>query len=105
MPEKLTPAQILHLSEIIEYRIDELIDTLSSENSRSQNQGIMDILRIDIDIRDSLEKMIRFVEKELISTTSYSPGQKIVLICGFPVGMMRSTNLALIHTIGSLDSA
>ena len=54
---------------------------------------------------DSLEKMIRFVEKELISTTTYSPGQKIVLICGFPVGMMRSTNLALIHTIGSLDSA
>jgi hypothetical protein len=31
------------------------------------------------------------------------PGQKVVVISGFPIGAMRSTNLALMHTIGSLD--
>lgn len=56
-----------------------------------------------VPLSSSLEEMIRHVEKELISYTSLSPGQKIVLICGFPIGAMRSTNLALIHTIGSLD--
>ena len=53
---------------------------------------------------NSLEEMIQFVEKEIISLTAIVPGQKIVLICGFPVGAMRSTNLALIHTIGGIDS-
>jgi hypothetical protein len=30
------------------------------------------------------------------------PGQKVVLISGFPISAMGMPNLALLHTIGSL---
>ena len=52
---------------------------------------------------NSLEEMIHHVEDALILNTSMEPGQKVVVISGFPIGAMRSTNLALMHTIGSLD--
>lgn len=51
---------------------------------------------------DTLEEMIKYVEESLISYPGIKEGEKIVLICGFPVGAMRATNLALMHTIGSL---
>jgi len=52
----------------------------------------------------SLEDMIKHVEKALINFTKISAGQKVVLVSGFPIGAMRSTNLALLHTVGSLDN-
>jgi len=51
---------------------------------------------------DTLEDMIRHVEKTLLSLPAIKEGQKVVMISGFPIGAMRSTNLALLHTIGSL---
>jgi len=51
---------------------------------------------------NTLEDMILNVEKTLIGSMNYESGQRVVLISGFPVGAMRSTNLALLHTIGSL---
>ena len=51
---------------------------------------------------DTLEKMIKHVEKTLLSLPDVENGQKVVIISGFPIGAMRSTNLALLHTIGSL---
>jgi len=51
---------------------------------------------------DTLEDMILNVEKNLVGQMGYEAGQRVVLISGFPVGAMRSTNLALLHTIGSL---
>lgn len=52
---------------------------------------------------NSLEDMIYHVEKALLESTSMKPGNKVVLISGFPIGAMRSTNLALLHTIGSIE--
>jgi len=52
---------------------------------------------------NSIEEMIRYVENVLINKLSYSNGHKVVFISGFPIGAMRSTNLAMIHTIGSLE--
>ena len=49
-----------------------------------------------------LEDMIHHVEEHLVGQMNYKPGQRVVLISGFPIGAMRSTNLALLHTIGSL---
>jgi len=51
---------------------------------------------------NSLEDMISHVEETLIEIMNFQPGQRVVLISGFPIGAMRSTNLALIHTIGSI---
>jgi pyruvate kinase len=53
---------------------------------------------------NSLEEMIQHVEDALLSSTSLQKGQKVVFISGFPIGAMRSTNLALLHTIGSLKA-
>ena len=51
---------------------------------------------------DTMEEMIQHVEKTLLSLPDIKSGQKVVMISGFPIGAMRSTNLALLHTIGSL---
>ena len=51
---------------------------------------------------NSLEEMIQHVEEALLSSTTLKNGQKVVFISGFPIGAMRSTNLALLHTIGSM---
>jgi len=53
---------------------------------------------------NSLEDMIRHVEKALLKFANIQPGQKVIMISGFPIGAMRPTNLALLHTIGSLDN-
>ncbi len=53
---------------------------------------------------NSLEEMIQHVEEALLVSTSLKKGQKVVFISGFPIGAMRSTNLALLHTIGSLNN-
>ncbi len=49
---------------------------------------------------DSLETMLAHVENTMIAQTALEAGQQVVLICGYPVGAMRPTNLALLHTIG-----
>jgi hypothetical protein len=38
----------------------------------------------------------------LLSIPEMKRGQKVVMISGFPIGAMRPTNLALLHTIGSI---
>jgi len=52
---------------------------------------------------NTLEDMIHHVEETLIHTMRFESGQRLVLISGFPIGAMRPTNLALLHTIGSLE--
>lgn len=53
---------------------------------------------------NTLEDMIRHVEQALMEFSDIHKGQKVVMISGFPIGAMRSTNLALIHTIGSMEN-
>ena len=51
----------------------------------------------------SLENMIHHVEKALLKFANIQPGEKVIMISGFPIGVMRPTNLAILHTIGELD--
>ncbi len=48
---------------------------------------------------NDLETMLAHVESAMIAETPIQPGQQVVLICGYPVGTMRPTNLALLHTV------
>ncbi|RMF44986.1 MAG: pyruvate kinase [Anaerolineae bacterium] len=49
---------------------------------------------------NTMETMLAHVENAMIAETALEAGQQVVLICGYPVGTMRPTNLALLHTIG-----
>lgn len=49
----------------------------------------------------TLEDMIHHVEDTMFECTDIKKGEKVVIVSGFPIGVMRSTNLALLHTIGS----
>ncbi len=50
----------------------------------------------------TIKSMLADVEETMMKTTSIQAGQRVVLICGFPVDQVRPTNLALLHTVGSL---
>lgn len=50
---------------------------------------------------DTLETMIKHLETAIATATDLKPGQKVVLISGFPVGAMRQPNLALLYTLGN----
>jgi pyruvate kinase len=49
----------------------------------------------------TIKAMLVEVESAILASNPISPGQQVVLICGFPVDQVRPTNLALLHTIGS----
>jgi pyruvate kinase len=48
----------------------------------------------------SVETMLEDVEAVLASSQLVRPGQQVVLICGYPVGQVCPTNMALLHTVG-----
>ena len=52
---------------------------------------------------DTMEQMLRVVEAAMVTATPLRTGQQFVLLSGFPVGAKRQANIALLHTIGSLD--
>ncbi len=49
----------------------------------------------------TVETMLAHVETALMASSNLTPGQQVVLLSGFPVGMMREPNFALLYTIGS----
>ena len=49
---------------------------------------------------NTLEEMIDYVDSALIRSDVVHHGDQVVLICGFPVGALRSPNMALLHTVG-----
>ncbi|MGV8027294.1 MAG: pyruvate kinase [Anaerolineaceae bacterium] len=53
---------------------------------------------------NTLKDMITHVEETMFKYTDIKEGQKVIIVSGFPIGAMRSTNLALLHTIGSLQN-
>jgi pyruvate kinase len=55
-----------------------------------------------VPLSETLKEMIIHVEEALFISGELKIGQKVVLISGFPINEMRSTNLALLHTIGSI---
>ncbi len=49
----------------------------------------------------TVETMLAHVEAALLASSNLTPGEQVVLISGFPVGVMREPNFALLYTIGS----
>lgn len=50
----------------------------------------------------TVKAMLADVEKAMMADGSIKAGQQVVLICGFPVNQARPTNMALLHTVGSI---
>jgi pyruvate kinase len=48
---------------------------------------------------DSIEDMLRDVERTMLECGLVEAGQQVVLICGYPIQQARPTNLALLHTV------
>jgi pyruvate kinase len=48
---------------------------------------------------NTVEEMYRCVEAALRDSGMVKPGQQVVLVCGFPLGEMRTPNMALLHTV------
>lgn len=49
----------------------------------------------------TVETMLAHVEAAMTASSDLSPGEQVVLISGFPVGLMREPNFALLYTVGS----
>jgi pyruvate kinase len=49
----------------------------------------------------TVESMLAHVDTAIMASSNLASGQQIVVIAGFPVGMMRDPNFALLYTIGS----
>jgi pyruvate kinase len=49
---------------------------------------------------DTMEGLLDHVDAAMIRATPIKPGQKVVMISGFPVGAMRPPNFALLYTVG-----
>jgi pyruvate kinase len=53
-----------------------------------------------IEFANSLEEMLDHVDAALMRSDVVRPGDQVVLVCGFPLGALRQTNMALLHTVG-----
>ncbi len=53
---------------------------------------------------DTIEDMIHVVETELLSRSLIQPAQQVILLLGYPIHQNCPTNLALLHSIGSLSN-
>jgi pyruvate kinase len=49
----------------------------------------------------AMEDMLHHVDAAMLQNAMVKPGQQVVLVCGFPVGALRTPNMALLHTVGS----
>lgn len=49
---------------------------------------------------NTVEDMLRHVDAAMLQSEMVKPGQQVVLVCGFPVGALRTPNMALLHTVG-----
>jgi pyruvate kinase len=72
------------------------------ERTYRQLPMLWGVIPILVPYADTLEAMLRDVEKAIVTATPIQPGQQVVLLSGFPIGAMRPPNVALLHTIGEL---
>jgi pyruvate kinase len=49
---------------------------------------------------NTMEDMLRHVDAAMLQNEMVKLGQQVVLVCGFPVGALRTPNMALLHTVG-----
>ena len=50
---------------------------------------------------NTVEDMLKQVDNAMLKSDKIKPGQQVALLCGFPLGAMRTPNMALLHTVGS----
>ncbi len=50
---------------------------------------------------DTVEAMLKRVDEVMLKDGMVESGKQVVLVCGFPVGALRSPNMALLHTVGT----
>jgi pyruvate kinase len=51
-----------------------------------------------------MEDMLHHVDAAMLQSETVKPGQQVVLVCGFPVGALRTPNMALLHMVGEVAS-
>ena len=49
---------------------------------------------------NTMEDMLEHVDSAMVQNGMVKPGQQVVLVCGFPVGALRTPNMTLLHTVG-----
>jgi pyruvate kinase len=49
----------------------------------------------------TIDAMLVEVDHAILKHERVSPGEQVVVICGYPVEQTRPTNLALLHTVGN----
>ena len=69
----------------------------STYNRMAMYWGVFPYL---VDLSNNIEDMLATLETTTLAKTSVKPGEQVVVISGFPVGDLRSPNLAMLYTIG-----
>ena len=81
-------------------RIEQTLERLGTEDhvwvATSSADGVPHL----VPHAETIEEMLAAVESAMMAAGTIQQGQQVVLICGFPVGAIRPTNLALLHTVG-----
>jgi len=72
------------------------------ERTYRQLPMLWGVIPILVPYVDTLEAMLKEIEKAIVTATPIRKGQQVVLLLGFPIGAMRPPNVALLHTIGEL---
>ncbi|MCW5873445.1 MAG: pyruvate kinase [Anaerolineales bacterium] len=58
------------------------------------------VLPIMVDLSHSIDEMLESIESTALGLHDLKPGQKVVVISGYPIGDMRPPNLVMLHTLG-----
>lgn len=53
-----------------------------------------------IEFANSIEEIFHHVDAALMRSHVVRPGNQVVLVCGFALGALYPTNMALLHRIG-----
>jgi pyruvate kinase len=53
-----------------------------------------------VSMSSTLKEMVNKADLRLMETSWVQPGQQVIVISGFPVNIVRSSNMALLHTVG-----
>lgn len=58
------------------------------------------VLPIMVALSHSIDEMLESIETTTLGLHGLKPGQKVVVISGYPIGDMRPPNLVMLHTLG-----
>jgi pyruvate kinase len=72
----------------------------SSQDTYRQLTFMWGVQPQKIEFANSLEEMLDQVDAALMRSHVVQPGDQVVLVCGFPIGAQRPTNMAFLHTVG-----